>query len=115
MKILNCLNIFFVGIPLILIALGFITQENNGNLIAQGLMFTTLTGLFQVVSGAILIIFNPKDKMLKWYLFGVFLFFFCWICNSNIIYIPILEYAQFALPPILAIYFSVIIYKKANI
>ncbi|MFB9107909.1 hypothetical protein [Flavobacterium gyeonganense] len=115
MKILNYMNIFLVGISIILIALGFITKESSGNLIGYGLMFTPIIGLFQVVSGVSLLFYDPKDNMLKWYLSGVCLFFFCWICNSNIIYMPILEFTQFALPPILAIYFSVLIYKKANI
>ncbi|WP_163407870.1 hypothetical protein [Flavobacterium ajazii] len=115
MKVLNCINIFLIGIPIILIALGFITQQSSGNLIGYGLMFTPLIGLFQVISGISLLIYDPKDKMLKWYLSGVLLFFFCWICNSNIIYMPILEYTQFTLPLILAIYFSVLIYKKASI
>lgn len=115
MKILNCINIFLVGIPIILVALGFVIQQSSGNLIGYGVMFTPVLGLFQVLSGVLLLIYNPKDKMLKWYISGVCLFFFCWICNSNIIYIPFLEFIQFTLPPILAIYFSVLIYKKANI
>lgn len=77
MKTINYINIFLVGISIILIALGFITKQNSGNLMGYGLIFIPLIGLFQVISGVILLIYDPKDKMLKWYLSGVCLFFFC--------------------------------------
>ena len=115
MKILNYLNILLVGIPIILIAFGFITQQSSGNLVGSGLLFVMLTGLFQVIIGALLLLNDPKDKMLRRYNGGVLFFVFCWICNANIYYIQILEYAQFVLPPILAIYFSVLIFKKPSI
>ncbi|MXO05915.1 hypothetical protein [Flavobacterium sp. HBTb2-11-1] len=114
MKILNLVNIFLVGIPIILTALGLITQQSNGNLIGYALLFVMLTSLFQVIIGILLLLNHPTDKMLRFYNCGVLLFVFCWICNVNIKYFQILEYLQYALPPILAIYFSAIIYKKAN-
>lgn len=114
MKNINYLNYFFVGIPTLLISLGYITNESSGNLIGYGLLFMILTGLFQVIIGIKILIDEPHDKMLQVYIASVILFFVAWIINALILYSDILYFILIFIPPVLAIYLSIIIYKKAN-
>jgi hypothetical protein len=114
MKNLNYLNYFFVGIPALLISLGYITNQSSGNLIGCGLLFMILTGLFQIVIGIKMLIDEPKDKMLQIYIISIILFFMTLIINGLILYSDILYFGLLLVPPILAIYLSIIIYKKAN-
>ena len=114
MKNLNYLNYFFVGIPAILISLGYITNQNSGNLIGYGLLFMILTGLFQVVIGIKMLINEPNDKMLQTYIALVILFFATWFANGLILSNDILYLILLFIPPVLAIYLSILIYNKAN-
>ncbi|OIV43293.1 hypothetical protein [Flavobacterium johnsoniae] len=114
MKAINYLNYFFVGLPLLLVVLGILTKESNGNLIGTGLLFTILTGLFQLVFGIKMLIDEPQDKNLKYYFRGVVLFFSLWLINGLIFNIEIVYFIIFILPIILAIFFSTITYKKAH-
>jgi hypothetical protein len=116
MKAINYLNYFFVGFPILLITLGFVSKQSNGELIGYGLLFTVLTGLFQIVFGITMLIDEPNDKNLKMYIRGVILFFSILIINSivNLPYDIFLDYLLIIIPPILAIYFTIITYKKAN-
>jgi hypothetical protein len=114
MKTINYLNYFFVGLPLLLVVLGILTKESNGNLIGTGLLFTILTGLFQLVFGIKMLIDEPQDKNLKYYFRGVVLFFSLWFINGLMFNIEIVYFIIFILPIILAIFFSTITYKKAH-
>lgn len=116
MKNINYLNYFFVGVPIVLIVLGFLSNQSNGELIGYGLLFTILTGLFQVVFGIVMLVDEPADKNLKLYIKGVLLFFSILIINIliSLPYDIFLDYLLLVLPPILAIYFSLITYKKAH-
>jgi hypothetical protein len=112
MKNLNYLNYFFIGIPVVLISLGFITNQGSGNLIGYGLLFTILTGLFQVVIGMKMLIEKPQDKGLQIYIVSVVIFFLTLFINAKILYSDILYSILIFLPGLLAIYFSILIYKK---
>lgn len=115
MKNLNYLNYFFVGIPILLILLGYITNESSGNLIGYGLLFTILTGLFQIIIGIKMLIDEPNDKMLQIYIISVILFFTIWWLNVQFIYSDKLYFILMFIPAVLATYLSIIIYKKRNL
>ena len=108
MKNLFKLNLFFVGIPIILCLFGLI----NENYYYLGLISTILTGIFQVVISIKMIQDEPNDKNIKIYLAGVILFFFTLFIVSKIDFSDSLKYILLLIPPILAIYLSIIIYKK---
>ncbi len=114
MKVLNYLNYFFVGIPIVLILFGYLSNQSSGNLIGCGLLFMILTGLFQVIIGTKMLIDEPNDKMLQIYIVSVILFFGTWFINGLILYSDILYFILLFIPPVLAIYLSILIYKKAN-
>jgi uncharacterized membrane protein len=113
MKAINYLNYFFVGVPTLLISLGYITNQSSGNLIGSGLFFMILTGLFQVVIGIQMLIDEPKNKYPKIYIVAVILFFLMLLINVQLLYSDLIYFILPFIPPVLAIYLSVIIYKKA--
>ncbi|RKR10822.1 hypothetical protein C8C83_2512 [Flavobacterium sp. 90] len=115
MKAINYLNYFFVGFPILLISIGLITNEQSGNLTGSGLLFTMLTGLFQVIFGIKMLIDEPSDKNLQYYIKGVVFFFLLWFVNGLIFNIDFIYFILFIIPPILAVYFSTITYKKAHL
>lgn len=114
MKSINYLNYFFVGVPIFLVVMGILTNESSGNLIGSALFFLILTGLFQVVFGIKMLIDDPKDKNLQYYIKGVSFFFALWLINGTILNFDFIYYILFPIPIVLAIYFSTITYKKAN-
>ena len=114
MKSLNYLNYFFVGLPVTLILLGFLIDPQRGNLIGYGLFSTILTGLFQVIICIKMLIDEPKDKYLKTYIVSVILFFLMWLINVQLLYSDIIYFILLFIPPILALFLSIIIYKKTN-
>ncbi|PBJ13965.1 hypothetical protein [Flavobacterium sp. ACN6] len=113
MKNINLLNYFFVGIPAILIPIGYVNDENLGELFAYGLLFSILTGLFQITIGACMLIDNPRDKSIQYYILGVILYFVMVYINP-ILPLSLKTSFVFAIPTILAIYLSIVIYKKAH-
>ena len=114
MKAINYLNYFFVGTPVLLIAFGILTNESSGNITGSGFLFLIVTGLFQVVFGIKMLIDEPKDKSLQYYIKGVGCFFTIWIINGVFLSYEIIYFILFTMPFILAIYFSTITYKKAH-
>ena len=108
MKNVFKLNLFFVGIPIILCLFGLI----NESYFYLGLISTILTGIFQVVISIKMIQDEPNDKNIKIYLAGVILFFFSLFIVSKIGLYDWINYIFLTIPPILAIYLSVIIYNK---
>ncbi|MBB4803766.1 hypothetical protein HNP37_003841 [Flavobacterium nitrogenifigens] len=114
MKAINYLNYFFVGTPFILILFGLLSNESSGNITGSGFLFLILTGLFQVIFGIKMLIDEPKDKNLQYYITGVCFFFVLWFINGFILNYQILYFILFVIPIILAIFFSTITYKKAH-
>jgi hypothetical protein len=112
MKTLKYINTFAIGLPLILLSIGFIINDAAGNWIGSALFSTILTGLIQVLLGLFLLYKNPKNKHLRIYIVSVIVFFLLWFIDVKIFYSDILSYILFSIPLILAIYFSIIIYKK---
>jgi CHASE2 domain-containing sensor protein len=99
MKSINHLNYFMVGCPLLLALTGWLFQET---LIYIGLLFTILTGGFQVIVGIGMFIDTDfKHIPIRIYLAVTALFFLLWIFT----------YWQWivVMPPLLALYMSVIL------
>ncbi len=111
MKNLNYLNYFFVGTPTLLILIGYISNDSAGNLIGYGLFFSILTGLFQVIVGIKMLIDEPKSKVLQIYIISVIVFFLI-VFISPSLNNDTLFFMLMPIPPILAIYLSILIYKR---
>lgn len=111
MKNLNYLNYFFVGTPLALILVGYISNDGAGDLMGIGLLLSMLTGIFQVIVGFKMLMEEPKSKALQIYIISVIVFFLI-LFISPILNNDRLFYILIPVPPILAIYFSVLIYTK---
>lgn len=110
MKNLNYLNYFFVGLPILLCVIGYI----DVSFLFYGLFSTILTGFYQATIGFQMFFDEPDDRNLQVYVTAVLLFFFIWLGNVLINYNEVITYCLIATPPSLAIFFSIIIYKKAN-
>jgi len=114
MKAINYLNYFFVSMPILLFVIGILTNESTGNITGSGFLFLILTGLFQVIFGIKMLIDEPQDKNLQYYIKGVVFFFALWITNGVFLNYQIIYFILFTMPIILAIFFSIITYKKAH-
>lgn len=110
MKNLKLINSIAIAIPLIFFLYGFI--EETGFYISIYSMI--ITGILQLIIGVVYWIKFKNDLNIKIYYTLVLLFFSLWYFNENIFYIDKLTRPLISIPPILAIYLSIIIYKKAN-
>ena len=108
MKNLNYLNYFFVGFPIALCLIGFADND----FLCFGLLSTTLKGLFQVIVGIKMLQDEPNDKNLQIYIIAVIAFFATLFIISKVGLYDWINYILLSVPPILAIYLSIIIYKK---
>ena len=105
------LNLVFVGFPIILCLFEIIIK----GMLFIGLLSTILTGIFQVVFGIKMLIDEPKDINLKIYIVLVLLFFILlYIMKHDVLYSEYLTFLLFAMPSFLAIYFSIILYRKTK-
>lgn len=111
MKTIKQLNTFAIGLPFLILITYPIAKE--GALI-NAFLSTIITGFIQVLLGVKMIFADPRNTYLQIYIAGVILFFSIYLFNLRIYYIDIIGDVFFCLPPLLAIYLSVIIYKKAN-
>jgi hypothetical protein len=111
MKIIKYLNTIAIGIPLILTILSII---DNG-LIILAIYSTIITGAIQLLLGLIILTKEPHNKYIITYFFVVITFFSLWYFNVKIIYSDILTFTLFPIPLLLAIYISILIYKKEKI
>lgn len=112
MKSLKHLNTFAISLPIALLIIGTIINDAAGNWIGFALFSTMLTGLIQLVLGLALFFKNTKNRYLKTYLITVILFFLLLYVNIKVFYSDIFYFFLYPIPLILAIYFSLIIYKK---
>jgi hypothetical protein len=110
MKAINFTNYFFVGFPILLCGLGLLDMS----FLFFGLLFTILTGTFQVLTGISIFLKNPRDVWIQMYLLAVILYFSFWHFLNFTIFGISFEYALFAIPIILAIYFTIILHRKKN-
>ncbi|MFC6096878.1 hypothetical protein ACFPVY_09495 [Flavobacterium qiangtangense] len=112
MKIIKYINTFAILIPFL--AALFFLQFGIETMI-YSLYFLMLTGFIQGILGIILFIKNPKDKFIKAYLIAVLLFFGLWYFNMNVHYLNFLTNFLIPIPLILAVYLSVLIYKRKQL
>lgn len=115
MKIIKYINTFALSLPIILALIGIIINDSAGNYIGYALFSTMLTGFLQVILGLILFFRRPNHKSIIIYLTAVILFFLLWYLNANFIASDALTYCLFIVPPVLALYLSLIIYKKEKL
>lgn len=109
MKNLKLANSISIAIPIILLIYGIF--DGIGFYLSAYSM--VITGLIQLIIGVIFWIKFKEDLNIKIYFTLVLLFFSTWYFNENIFYIDELTWPLISTPPLLAIYLSVIIYKKA--
>ncbi|MFH6996092.1 hypothetical protein [Flavobacterium sp. FlaQc-48] len=109
MKTIKQTNLFALALPFtILLSYPFLKE---GALIFS-LLSTMVTGFLQFCIGVRMLTENPGDKSLQKYMAGVVIFFALWYINSQIEYSKTLFHIIFSIPLVLAIYLTVIIYKK---
>ena len=110
MKTINYLNYFFVGLPIFfcLIAIADI------GFLSYAMLSLFLTGIFQVIIGLKMLGDEPHNKNLQIYATSVFLFFISLIVIYKMELYDFLNYILFGVPTVIAIFLSIIIYKKAK-
>lgn len=109
MKIIKYINTFAITLPFIIAATYPIYKENA---LLLALVSTMATGFLQFLLGVKMLVDNPQDKNLQLYMGGVLFFFGLWLTNVLIGYNNFISYILFPIPLILAIYLSLLIYKK---
>ena len=112
MKTIKNLNTFAVGLPLVILITYPFFKEGS---LLFALLSTIVTGFIQFCLGLKLIFEMPDDSKFQIYIVGVFAFFTLWFINNVIDYNDVLTYILFPIPLILAIYLSVLIYKKETL
>nr|WP_294784725.1 hypothetical protein [uncultured Flavobacterium sp.] len=110
MKTIEKLNTFAIGLPMLILLTYPIVKEGA---LFYALLSTIITGFVQVLLGIKLIFEQPKNRYIQIYIAGVILFFLLCIVQIEI-YNEYLRFLLLSFPPILAIYLSIIIYKKAK-
>ena len=111
MKTIKYLNTIAIGLPLVLTILSII----DISLIILAIYSTMITGAIQLLLGLIILTKEPHNKYIITYFFVVITFFSLWYFNAKIIYSDILTFTLFPIPLLLAIYISILIYKKEKI
>ncbi|CAD0005686.1 MULTISPECIES: hypothetical protein [Flavobacterium] len=109
MKTINYFNYFFVSIPIFFCLMAII----NIGFLSYAMLSTILTGIFQIVIGLKMYVHEPHDKNLQTYFASVLLFFVSLIIICKMGLYDLLNYILFGIPPVIAIYLSLIIYEKA--
>lgn len=99
MKAAYYLNYLIVGIPAFLFALGVFVKDCTG----LAMIASIFTGAYQVGLGFCLLLFDFYNKLLWIYALGVALFFFLIAHGIQ---------QAWVIPPILAVYFTYILYTK---
>lgn len=110
MKTIKNLNSFAIGLPLAIIITYPIFKEGA---LFFALLSTMVTGFIQFCLGLWLLFLEPNNSKFQIYLVAVFGFFTLWFINVQMDYFSIITYILFSVPPILAIYLSILIYKTA--
>ncbi|MEL1245541.1 hypothetical protein AAEO56_14800 [Flavobacterium sp. DGU11] len=104
MKNVNYMNYAVVGIPLLLMGLGWLIDSE---ILIVGMLLTMVTGAFHVIVGIGMFIDSGyRDSYTGVYLIGVAAFFALWIFTD--------WFWIVAIPPALALNLSIIIYIKAK-
>ncbi|MCD0466898.1 hypothetical protein [Flavobacterium sp. ENC] len=109
MKIIKYINTFAITLPFLIAATYPIYKEGA---IIFAIISTMATGFLQFSLGIKMLIDNPRNKNLQLYIAGVVTFFALWLTNVLISYNDFINYILFPIPLILAIYLSLLVYKK---
>ena len=109
MKTLKNLNTFALLLPTAILITYPVFKDGS---LFWAAISTILTGFIQVLIGFYFWSQNVKNIYIITYLIAVILFFTTWFYNSIIGYNDIITKVLLGIPPLLAIYLSVIIYTK---
>lgn len=112
MKTIKYINTFAISLPFAILLAYPIFKET---VFFFSLYSTMLTGLLQIALGLILFFKNTKNLAVIIYLTAVILFFLLWYLNATHFDLNELTYFLFVVPPTLAIYLSILIYKKDDL
>ena len=115
MKILKFLNTIAIGLPIMLLLIGIGINDSAGNYISYALYTTMITGGIQLLLGLIILMKEPRNKYIIAYFLVVIAFFLLWYFNVKILYSDLLTFTLLPIPLLLAIYLSILIYKKEKI
>lgn len=109
MKTIKYINTFAIGLPFVILATYPLAKE--GALI-YALLSTMVTGFLQVCIALKMLYSGICDRFMYIYFAGVTLFFILWNCFEGPSYNTTSSLFIFSLPPLLAIYLSVLVYSK---
>ena len=112
MKTTKQLNTFAIGLPFLILLTYPIIKEGA---IFYAMLSTIITGFVQVLLGIKMILEEPHNRYIQIYIGGVLLFFLIYFFQIEIYYNEYIRLMLITMPVILAIYFSVLIYKKTGI
>lgn len=112
MRVLKVLNTIAIGLPSLLLALEFLSNNSKGDYIAYALFSTIMTGFIQVVLALYLLYNDKNNTRLQIYIIGVLIFFTLWFLNVKFLSNDILTYILIPTPLFLAIFLSIIIYSS---
>lgn len=115
MKTIKFLNTLAIALPIILLLIGIGINDSEGNYISYALYSTMITGAIQLLLGLIILINEPRNKYILLYFLVVIIFFALWYFNVKIICSDLLTFTLFPIPLLLAIYLSILIYKKEKL
>ena len=110
MKTIKNANIFALAIPLLILITYPIYKESS---LLFALVSTMITGFIQVIIGLKLLFDEPSARHNQIYISATIMFFTLWFINAQIGYNDIITYMLLPIPLILAIYLSILIYKKS--
>lgn len=111
MKTVKQLNTFAIGLPLLILLSYPITKEGA---LFYALLSSAITGFVQVLLGIKLIFEQPQNRYIQIYIVGVILFFLGCFIQIEFFYHEYIRVVLLGLPPLLAFYLSILIYKKAH-
>lgn len=110
MKIIKNLNTLAIGIPIFKLLFGIISK----GALMLSVISTILTGFIQLILGIILLFKFKENIHYKIYFISVIILFSLWIWSPTINKVDYFTYTLIYIPPILAIYLSILIYKTPN-
>jgi hypothetical protein len=110
MKIIKNLNTLAIGIPIFILLFGIISK----GALMLSVISTILTGFIQLILGIILLFKFKENIHYKIYFISVIILFSLWIWSPTINKVDYFTYTLIYIPPILAIYLSILIYKTPN-
>lgn len=112
MRVIKYINTFAISLPF-LVAFAYVKYGFDAIIVS--LYSTMVTGFIQVVLGIILFIHNPVNKFIQAYSSAVLLFFALWYFNVCFYYLDFLTSFLVPTPLILAIYLSILIYRRKHL